>query len=140
MSRPTNNTRARRLHRFVGIALAAGVLVADRALAHGIVDQSHECSYQIFQIQYFSPVGQTFVPRRPNMTAVDVNLYDMNTPHSDTITMNLRQGSITGPIIATGSQFFQTPPTNFWAHYDFPPVSVVPGNTYVIELTATNVS
>lgn len=125
----------------IGIALAAALLVPRAGAAQGVVDQSHVCSHQVFQIQFYSPVGQSFVPVKPSLNAVEVWLQDMNTPHSDTITMRLREGGIAGPVLATLAQALTVPPGSVWVRYDLPaPVQVVPGNTYVIELAATNPS
>lgn len=123
------------------VLLAAGLGGPRGAMAQGVVDQSHVCSQQIYQILFYSPVGQSFVPTKGSINAIEVWLMVMNTPQSDTVTLRLRDGGIAGPVLASGSQSLVAPPNDLWVRYDFPaPVDVVPGNTYVIELAATNAS
>lgn len=107
-------------------------------LAHEFVDQSFVPTYGGRQILHFMPVGQEFTPTEPILVAVDVRLAGINTRSGDdTITAIIRKGTIGSPVLATESQIV-------WAffrglvHFHFPtPLSVIPGDVYVLELQAT---
>lgn len=52
---------------------------------------------------------------------------------SDSVTVNIRSGTIAGPILATATK--TVPFQGFtWTHIDFTQFSVVPGNIYVLQL------
>lgn len=85
-------------------------------------------------IDYHSPIGQSFTPTYAIFTGFEVYLMS-NAGASRTVTMNLRSGTIGGPII--GSESFSVPGSSAWEwyHIDMPsPISVNPGSLYVIEL------
>lgn len=84
-------------------------------------------------IETHKPIGQYFKPNFPVLTGFDV--YLKNTAGSDRmVTMNLRFGMIGGPIQASTSFTF-SPGGPSWIHVDMSsPVSVIPGDSYIIEL------
>src|SRR6266487_2086320 len=111
--------------------------------AHGDVDQSNTVSGGGTQVLAHMPIGQEFTPSQPILVAVDVAFRGSDSGGFDTITVNIRKGTITSPILATTSQVVPgcslTPPANCLVHFDFPtPLLVNPGDKYVLELQATN--
>jgi hypothetical protein len=112
--------------------------------AHDIVDQSNPVGAGGSQILAHMPLGQEFTPTQPILTAVDVNLGLAINDGADMLTVNIRKGTITSPILATTSQMVapctDTPPYACGlVHFDFPtPLLVNPGEIYVLELQATN--
>lgn len=112
--------------------------------AHGNVDQSNPVGAGGSQILAHMPVGQEFTPSQPILVAVDVNLGLAIDEGVDTLTVNIRQGTITSPVLATTSQVVapcpNIPPFSCGlVHFDFPaPLLVSPGDTYVLEVQATN--
>lgn len=79
----------------------------------------------------FSPLGQSFTP-----TLTSLNLVNLLTEHgSATVKVNIRLGSISGPIIGT-SQATVIPPSSSPRVSSFkfsPPLNLTPGDLYVIE-------
>ena len=108
--------------------------------AHGTVDQKQESFVGAAAILVYSPVGQEFVPSRSPLLAVDV-LIDCMRPDlvDDTLTVNIRESSISGTILGSVSQLVAAFEGSLrWFHFDLPsPVDLTPGSTYVIELVAT---
>jgi hypothetical protein len=124
----------------------AEFVLAKPVFAHGVVDQSNLLPVIITnrvvrQILAFQPQGQEFVPSTPILVAVDVGLDTLNAGSGDdTITVNIRKGSISDPVLATASQ---NVPDGFVGlrHFDFSsPLQVTPCDTYVLEVEATEVT
>jgi hypothetical protein len=85
-------------------------------------------------IDFHSPIGQSFNPTYALFTGFEVYLKN-NAGDSRTVTMNLRSGTIGGPIIGSKSFFVAGSSGWDWYHIDMPsPISVTPGSPYVIEL------
>jgi len=89
-------------------------------------------SYRVY-FQSRAPLGQSFTPTLSQVGFVQVFLsWDLQ----DTLTLNLREESITGPIV--GSVGPVLPAWNIVLHYaeiDFlSPLTVVPGRKYVFEI------
>ena len=110
--------------------------------AHGDVDQSNSVSGGGSQILAHMPIGQEFTPSQPILVAVDIAFRGGIEEGADTITINIRKGTITSPVLATTSQVVAacpfTPPFTCIVHFDFPaPLSVNPGDKYILELQAT---
>jgi len=85
-------------------------------------------------IDYHSPIGQSFIPTYAIFTGFEVYLKN-NAGASRTVTINLRSGTIGGPII--GFESFSVAGSSAWEwhHIDTSsPISVNPGSLYVIEL------
>ena len=104
-----------------------------------IVDQSYLESHGAHGILAHYRFGQEFTPSMPKLIGVDVGIGAINPGGGDDIiTMNIRQATIDGPILDTRSEEIQVP-FNGLKHFSFPcpGVKVIPGNVYVIELTAT---
>jgi hypothetical protein len=87
-------------------------------------------------IQTNSPIGQSFVPSLSSVGFIRLSLDDVNKGNNLGATMyiNLREGSITGPIIGSTQPVFMPDsfenPTNFFFST---PVAVTPGTTYYFE-------
>ena len=88
-----------------------------------------------------SQVGQEFTPVAPILAAVDVRVEAGNP--GDILTVNIRKGTITSPILASTSRPISSPFPTFqssdssagWLHVDFPaPLAITPGDKYVLEL------
>jgi hypothetical protein len=103
-----------------------------------IVDQSCLQYLGEHQIQAHSPFGQEFTPLLNSLAGIDVWLATMNSRYGDdTITVNIREGYITGTILATVSDTV-TVGFSGLKHFNFPTaIPVTPGNVYVVELLAT---
>lgn len=108
--------------------------------AHGMVDQKQETSNATV-VTLGELVGQEFVPSESPLLAVDFLLTPMNPQlGDDTLTVNIRESSISGAILGSVSQ----PVANWtgwesrWIHFDLPsPVNLTPGSKYVIQLIVT---
>jgi len=131
--------RARIFYLIWPLALVATLALARGAAAQQFVDQEFTCNDQFFQIQFLMPAWQSFTPAKPNLSAVELYLLDLNLPHTDTVTVNVRAGSIAGPILATRALLVVPPPGTQWVRFDLPsPIAVAPGGTYVIEPLVNN--
>jgi hypothetical protein len=119
------------------ISLTTGIIFAS-----GTVDQSNPVTGGGSQILAHMPIGQEFTPSQPILSAVDI-AFRGGEGEADTITVNIRKGTITSPVLATLSQVvapcpFISSPFTCIVHFDLPaPLSVTPGDKYVLELQAT---
>jgi len=105
--------------------------------ATGVVDQKQEYPGNVWRILSDAPIGQEFVPSLSPLIGVDVYIDDLDVSGDDTLILNIRQGTITNPILGTVSQSVHQG-LHAWIHYDLSsPLSVTVGSTYVLELTAT---
>jgi hypothetical protein len=87
-------------------------------------------------IQPLQPIGQSFTPSLEAVGFVRFLLYDNNSGNGlgANVFVNLRSGSITGPIIGVSS--VTSLPDSFGGYPDFffsTPVSVTPGTTYYFQ-------
>jgi hypothetical protein len=87
-------------------------------------------------IQLYQPIGQSFTPSLEAVGFVRFALYDGTTGNGvgANIFVNLRSGSITGPIIGVSS--VTSLPDNFAGYSDFifsTPTAVTPGTTYYFQ-------
>jgi hypothetical protein len=127
----------------VGLAFFAGsMLPGNIADAQGVVDQSNlAADGGAHQILGHMPIGQEFTPSRPTLVGVDIAIRS-NEPigGSDTITLNIRKGTISSPILASASRAVAyCPSASCIEHFDFPKLLFVsPGEKYVLEAQATN--
>ena len=120
--------------------------------AHGVVDQAWDdvAVFSGLQIQSLSPIGQEFTPSSDTVGAVDVLLGKINEFGDATITLRIRDATISGTVLSSASQ---TVPGNLindepacsdpqpcrFIHFDLASaVTVVPGQKYVIELESSN--
>lgn len=122
----------------IAICMLILSLVPASAFANsGVVDQSNEPGTSYSQIDYYEPCGQEFVPTMPTLIGVELYLYASVNANGDTkITINIYPGSIAEPPIVTES--YQIPSNSprpaAWTYFEFTnPVSLFPGNTYVLE-------
>ena len=89
-------------------------------------------------VQAYQPVGQSFIPTYPQLWYVQLGLANLSgSPVS--LTLNLRQGTISGTILAT--QTFSVPvggplwiDVTFWP---YPGIAVTPGAPYVLDLVGS---
>ena len=115
--------------------------------AYGIevVDQKQEAVGASISIKNNPLVGQEFVPTLWNLVAVEVHVAVnvQNVPTSQ-LTLSIRKGTINGPLIPGSTQSKDVSGNagdKFWVRFDFPvPLTVTPGNTYVIRLEANDPS
>jgi hypothetical protein len=125
------------------LLLAVLIPIASLSYAHGLVDQSNIGYGGGTLISVHTPIGQEFTPSQPILTGVDINFRAVYDEGADTITVNIRKGTITAPVLATTSQLVDPcPNTAPYAcpliHFDLPtPLQVTPGDIYVLELLAT---
>ncbi len=133
--------KARHANLALTTAIALSMSVGS-VLAHGVVDQSNLTTGGAQLILVHQPIGQEFTPAVSTLVGVDIVFRGSSTPGSDTVTVNIRHRDISSPILATTSRFVDqcpfVPPYNCIEHFDFPsPVTVIPGDTYVIEVQVT---
>jgi len=115
---------------------------AQNAFAHGQVDQSY---VRPFTFESFisltsgpQPKGQEFVPSVDNIIGVDLTFAKGGVSISD-VTINLREGTITNPVLGTKTKTVDVTGGEVTEHFDFDStIPLTPGNTYVIEFSATN--
>ena len=82
-------------------------------------------------LKEFSPLGQSFTPAKPSLNFVNL----LTEYGSATVKLNIRSGSISGPIIGT-SEATVIPPSSSPRVSSFrfaQPMSLTPGSLYVIE-------
>jgi hypothetical protein len=101
-----------------------------------VLDQKQESLFSSSQILAFDPIGQEFKPSLPILEAVEVRVSSPVPAGDDTITLTVREDTITGTVIATASQFL-VQGFEGWVYFTLTPVSVTPDSTYVIRLEAT---
>jgi hypothetical protein len=127
---------------FLPVVLAALLAIAStQNVFAATLDQKQE-TVSIFNscIQTCDPIGQEFKPSLPVLEAVEVYIGTINGwAGDDTITLTVRQGTIGGPIIVTGSKSLVTG-FKGWVYFPLTPVSVTPESTYVIRLQATKIT
>jgi hypothetical protein len=131
------------------VSTSPGFILAKPVFPHSVVDQSyirtadaatneHACT-----IVYCQPLGQEFTPSAPVLGGVDVELWTANSGHGDnTITVNIRKGTIENPVLATASQIVPkstgAAPHGGLTHFDFPsPLAVTLDEKYGLEVQAT---
>jgi hypothetical protein len=102
-------------------------LVLDQAYDPGTAGLSQS-------IPGMSPMGQEFTPSISTLAQVDVDIVEAGGA-SGSIIMNVREGTIDGQVIATGSKGIAAGFSG-WVIFDIPDVGVIPGEVYVIELQA----
>jgi hypothetical protein len=135
--------RTRRWITCSALAVLLSAQFGASASAHGVIDQSNLVDGGAQQILAHQPIGQEFTPSQPLLVAVDIALFGSAEPGSGAITVNIRQETITAPVLATTSQVVSACqadelPFTCMVHFDFPaPVLVTPGMVYVLELQTT---
>ncbi len=116
------------------LALAVFILSTDLAGAQGtfVYDQQSMGPADGSILSTQTPLGQSFTPSLDVIGFVDFYLSDGAT--ASIMQVNIRSGSITGPILDTTSPMTLTP--NLAGYYDFlfsNPVSLTPGTQYYLE-------
>ena len=86
------------------LATASVVHANDSASGDCTIDQSNVTTGGAHNVDVHEPIGQEFTPTLPTLGAVDVIFRGSTTPGSDTITVNIREGNIQSPILATTSR------------------------------------
>jgi hypothetical protein len=136
-------------NRFSQLATVATVLLlaevtnlsGGAAIGAGSVDQTltgnPDCGNDTFQTSAgaIGYLTQEFVPSKGALTGVDVCVMHNGSDKDLAVGISVRKGTAndTGDIIATG--YFDLPDYNFqWAHVDFDPVAITPGEKLVIEV------
>jgi hypothetical protein len=114
-------------------------LVPASAFANsGVLDQSNGPGTNSSQIHYSEPCGQEFVPTMPTLIGIEIYLYaSVNANGDSTVMINIHPNSITETPIATQSYVIpsNSPRPAAWIYLEFAnPVSLIPGNTYVLEV------
>jgi hypothetical protein len=132
------------------------IFQAQEAYGHGIVDQSFTTGGVLNSIS--GVTGQGFTPTVNNLVAVDLFLacdfktidpnpeedgdeIDVCDDPSGSLTVNIRQGAVNGPVVGTTSKSLNLPafPSVSVEHFDFPAsVPLIPGNQYFMEFQESN--
>jgi hypothetical protein len=127
--------------RFMFLVILATIITSCAPIAFAsTLDQKQEISDPAITIMGNMPIGQTFKPSLPVLEAIEVKIITMNSEGDDNITLNIRQGTMDGTIVATTSKLIAY---NFdggngeWVMFSFTPVPVIPESTYIIELQAS---
>jgi len=128
----------------LGLFLIGSLGLPD-AFGHGIMDQSFTGPTNVaLQIELgvgLLPIGQEFTPTANNLIGVDVILTPNTNAPQATLTVNIREGVIAGPILGTTTQIKNMPGLGNSAtvHFDFPSkISLSTCNPIcVIEVFAT---
>ncbi len=114
------------------VAAAQGTFIYDQQSS---VEGNYSLDF-IFDIQGAQPIGQSFTPALDSVGFIRMVLNDntQGNTRAGTIYLNLRSGSITGPLLAS-TEPVQVPvgtqgPINF---YFASPVPVTPGTTYYFQ-------
>lgn len=104
------------------------------------LDQKQENAVAWIRINVLNG-GQEFQPSLPTLEAVSVKINTFSAGDGDdTITLTIRQGTIGGSVLATATRSLADGfggDSGEWVYFTLSPVSVTPGSTYVIVLTAT---
>jgi hypothetical protein len=90
-----------------------------------------------WSIKNNAPIGQEYNAGMNNITAVELSITDFGDPPSGiaTIDVKIRDDTIQGDILASGSATFETVPDE-WVYVDFGGVlPLTAGNRYVIEVS-----
>jgi hypothetical protein len=107
-----------------------------------IVDQSNtnfDPRFLLYQnIEFFSPIGQEFTPTLTSLNTVELVTENFDGAEPSTLLVNIRQGTITAPIIGT-SLPITIPSGSFGSfslnRFDFPSaVPLVPGSIFIIQV------
>jgi len=115
--------------------------------AHGTLDQfndpSQYSSWGAHSLLFYSPMGQEFTPTRPLLKSVELLLENFHqTTEPETISINVREGSLEGSVMGSSSAFVEPEwgsGWKSWIHFDFggragQGITVKPGRVYVIEI------
>src|SRR5262245_12033964 len=89
---------------------------------------------------HLAPIGQEFVSDHPGLDAVELLLAntDMSSPFPADVTINIREGSIAGPVLGTSQPVSLPFTTAGVVQFLFPSsVHTLPGRTYVIEIVVS---
>lgn len=125
-----------------GLVILVGLTPPRWTAAHGTVDQENVGPPSgTASINLAAPLGQEFTPTVASLVAVDLDVATANPGSGDgTISLLIRDSTIDGPVlgatsIAVADGFMG------WLHIDLvAPVTLVPGQTYVIALESTTIT
>lgn len=127
-------SRSLKLFAVAVLAIVFALSSAQTAIAAPVLDQKQEAGDWAVGIKGYYPMGQEFVPSLNTLHSVELYISQEN-PGGDTLTVNIRSGSIDGPILATASVSVASGFSG-WVSFAWNPVGVTVGATYIIELTA----
>lgn len=114
----------------VSVLVICGGFAGQSALAD-IVDQEQTGGYWVNDLQHYSPVGQSFIPVLDRLDWVELKFTDNAMEANGSIAyVNIREDSITGPIIGTSGEVFLDDCFNF---PEGPGCGVVLGNPQVVR-------
>lgn len=133
----------------VAIVLIGGLgsSLAFAASGVAVVDQSSTSRFDLSQagwwsIQFLAPVGQTFTPSFAGLDTVELWVADQWYPECSggggELRVNIRDGTVDGPIVGSSSPVTLPRCYTGIAHFDFRSlVPLVPGKLYVVEIAAS---
>lgn len=102
-----------------------------------ILDQSFDPGFGVGWnwIQFHQPIGQSFTPTYPQLWRVDLGL-ENTSGGPIPLTLNIRQGTIAGPVVGTQAFTVAAGGPSFVSVYftPYPGVAVTPGMPYVLDL------
>jgi hypothetical protein len=115
----------------------ATALIVCRAEADTVVDQSNVVGSGGLQVQYHSPVGQSFITQFDNLLGIDLYTSAMNPGSGITdLVVKIRDGSMNGAVLEGGSVSAR-PTVAGWNSFMFEaPLALTVGNTYVIDVSS----
>ena len=127
----------------LAIALS-GFALSQTVFAHGTIDQQNISSSTFgVQVPGNQPQGQEFTPTGAALVGVDLDFEGIETicpTHaSSTISVLIREESISGPVLGTTSLVLACPSPREWVHFDFPsPIALTCGEIFVLEFRSAD--
>lgn len=125
---------------FSAFLLVLGALAVP-AFGHGIVDQQYPGPFtHDMGINASGGVTQEFTPTADNISAVDVFLTGDGTAPPIPLTINIRAGSVGGPVIGTSTVILPAgiaadASNPYVLHVDFAsPIALTPGGLYSVQI------
>lgn len=85
------------------LVLCVALVVAGNADASLVVDQHQDLGSGFLSMGYAAPLGQEFVPDVSNLAAVELYISVSGGGVGPSVTVNVREDTITGTIVGTGS-------------------------------------
>lgn len=130
--------------RIIRFAVATfAIVLAGHAAQAQFIDQANDVTPQIGNnLDFFSPIGQEFVPLFDQLNVVHMRVQDAGSDIGPGANMfvRIRENTIGGAILGSSSNTFVPDGFSGYAVFSFPTtVGLVPRDRYVIEVVKTSV-
>ena len=119
-----------------------GFTLSQTVFAHGTIDQQNVSSSTFgVQVPGNQPQGQEFTPTQAGLAAIDLDFGGDYCTTSSTITLSIREETISGPILGTASRVLTCPWPRGWVHFDFSsPIALTCGEVFVLQFSSPDSS